>query len=136
MYNMIWDIEIGGYKLGLLESVEIYKSVDLLADIAVIKVPGVAYNQSLDLEEEKVKTGGILVGSFSGNYENLFILSAEVIDKIEITCNGQNVMQLLSDCLKTLAEAKIIVGNSTGTFEPSVISKLNQIENPFKQIFK
>jgi hypothetical protein len=53
---MIYDIQIGNYKLGLLQSVEIHKSVDLLADTAVVVVPGVVYNQSLDIEE-KVKVG-------------------------------------------------------------------------------
>ncbi len=53
---MVYDIRIGNYKLGLLESVEIHKSVDTLADTAVIVVPGVVYNQSLDIED-KVKVG-------------------------------------------------------------------------------
>lgn len=53
---MVYDIQIGNYKLGLLESVEIHKSVDVLADTAVIVVPGVVYNQSLDIED-KVKVG-------------------------------------------------------------------------------
>jgi len=56
MFNMVYDIQIGSYKLGLLESVEIHKSVDLLADTAVVTVPGVVYNQSLDIED-KVKVG-------------------------------------------------------------------------------
>lgn len=53
---MVYDIQIGNYKLGLLQSVDIHKSVDLLADTAVVIVPGVVYNQSLDIEE-KVKVG-------------------------------------------------------------------------------
>lgn len=53
---MVYDIWIGNYKLGLLEKVEIHKSVDLLADTATIVVPGVVYNQSLDIED-KVKVG-------------------------------------------------------------------------------
>ena len=53
---MVYDIQIGNYKLGLLQSVEIHKSVDLLADTATIVVPGVVYNQSLDIED-KVKVG-------------------------------------------------------------------------------
>jgi len=56
MFNMVYDIRIGDYKLGLLESVEIHKSIDTLADTAVIVVPGVVYNQSLDIEG-KVKVG-------------------------------------------------------------------------------
>lgn len=57
---MVYDIQIGNHKLGLLESVEIHKSVDLLADTAVVVVPGVVYNQSLDIEE-KVKVGDPVV---------------------------------------------------------------------------
>lgn len=57
---MVYDIQIGNYKLGLLESVEIHKSVDLMADTAVVVVPGVVYNQSLDIEE-KVKVGDPVV---------------------------------------------------------------------------
>ena len=53
---MVYDIQIGNYKLGLLQSVEIHKSGGLLADTAVVSVPGVVYNQSLDIEE-KVKVG-------------------------------------------------------------------------------
>lgn len=53
---MVYNIQIGNYRLGLLELVEIHKSVDLLADTAKIVVPGVVYNQSLDIEN-KVKVG-------------------------------------------------------------------------------
>lgn len=53
---MVYDIQVGKYKLGLLESVEIRKSVDILASTAVIVVPGVVYNQSLDVED-RVKVG-------------------------------------------------------------------------------
>lgn len=53
---MVYDIRIGNYKLSWLESVEIHKSVDLLTDTAIVIVPGVAYNQSLDIEG-KVKVG-------------------------------------------------------------------------------
>ena len=60
MFNMSYDIQIGSYKLGLLESVEIHKSVDLLADTAVVTVPGVVYNQSLDIED-KVSTGDPII---------------------------------------------------------------------------
>lgn len=56
MFNMVYDIQIGTYRLGLLESVDIHKSVDLLIDTAVIVVPGVYCNQSLDIEG-KVKVG-------------------------------------------------------------------------------
>lgn len=57
---MVFDILIGKYKLSLLESVEITKNVDSLADTAVITVPGTAYNQALHIEE-KVKRGDKIV---------------------------------------------------------------------------
>ena len=54
MFNMVWDIQIGGYKLRLLESVEIHKSVDLLTDTAVISVPGVYHNKAFEIENRVV----------------------------------------------------------------------------------
>ncbi|NDV45507.1 hypothetical protein D0T49_00370 [Paludibacter sp. 221] len=56
MYDIGYDIQIGKYRLGLLQSVEINKSVDLLAQTAVIVLPGVGYNQTLD-HEQYIKAG-------------------------------------------------------------------------------
>lgn len=78
----------------------------------------------------------VLVGSISGDFSNLFVLSADVIDTIEITCNGQNVMDLVSRLIQTLAKAQVITPLGNGTFDPGVISQLNRIETSFKQIFK
>jgi len=78
----------------------------------------------------------VLVGSFSGDFSNLFVLSADEVENIEITCNGQNVMQLLSQLIQTLAKAQVITPLGNGTFDPGVISQLNMIETSFKQIFK
>jgi hypothetical protein len=78
----------------------------------------------------------VLVGSLAGDYNNLFILSSDVIDLIEITCNGQNLMQLISQLIQTLAKAQVITPAGNGTFDPGVISQLNMIETLFKQIFK
>jgi hypothetical protein len=54
--KMSWRIKIGSYTLKMLESVEINKSVDTLADTCVIKVPGTAYGAALQVEG-KVKVG-------------------------------------------------------------------------------
>ena len=56
MYTMVYDITVGGYKVGMLDSVEIHKSVELLADTAVVKLPGAQYNTALDVEE-RLKRG-------------------------------------------------------------------------------
>ena len=81
----------------------------------------------------------ILVGSFSGDLNNLFVLTADVIDSIEITCNGQNLMQNISDLIGALSGTLQLTtsqGPATGTFDPSTIAKLKTIENSFKMIFK
>ena len=52
MFTMIYDIEIGAYKLGILDSVEIRRSVETLADTAVIKLPAAEYNRALDVESK------------------------------------------------------------------------------------
>lgn len=55
-YNLEWDIKIGQYQLGLLDGVEIHKSVDLLADTCVIKLPGSTHGKALNVEG-KIKPG-------------------------------------------------------------------------------
>jgi hypothetical protein len=50
-FDMVYDIRIGNYKAGLIAGVEIHKSVDLLADVATIVMPGAAYNQALNVED-------------------------------------------------------------------------------------
>ena len=81
----------------------------------------------------------VLVGSFSGDLNNLFVMSADVIDRIEITCNGQNLMQNISDLIGALSgmlQLTTSVGPATGTFDPATIAKLKSIEVSFRQIFK
>lgn len=81
----------------------------------------------------------VLVGSLAGDYNNLFILSADVIDTIEITCNGKNLMNTISDLIGALSgtlQLTTTVGAATGTFDPATIAKLKSVETAFKQIFK
>lgn len=81
----------------------------------------------------------VLVGSLAGDYNNLFILSADVIDTIEITCNGQNLMDTISDLIGALSgtlQLTTTVGAATGAFDPATIAKLKSVETAFKQIFK
>ena len=56
MFTMVRDIRLGGYRLGMLESVEIKRSVETLADSAVIKLPATQYNSALEVED-KLKRG-------------------------------------------------------------------------------
>ena len=60
MFTMRYDIQVGDYRLGMLEKVEINRSVELLADTAVITLPGAEYNVALDVES-KIKRGDHVV---------------------------------------------------------------------------
>lgn len=56
MFMMNWDITIGSYKLRLLEKVTVKRSVELLADTALITIPGAVFNKTIDVED-KLKPG-------------------------------------------------------------------------------
>ncbi len=60
MYTMAYDIEIGSYRVGMLDSVEIVSSVGLLADTARIVLPGAEWNHALDVES-KLRRGDEVV---------------------------------------------------------------------------
>lgn len=51
MYTMGYDIQVGDFRLGMLDSVEIHRSVELLADTAVITLPASEYNKALNIED-------------------------------------------------------------------------------------
>lgn len=72
-YTIDWAIEIGEYRLLLLASCEIHDSVDLLANTCVMELPAIAYNKTLNLEEQ-VKRGDKVRVSFgyNGNLEEEF----------------------------------------------------------------
>ena len=57
---MVFDIQVGDYKLGMLDKVEIHKSQELLADTATITLPSAQYNVALDVES-KIKRGDKVV---------------------------------------------------------------------------
>ena len=60
MFTMGYDIRVGAYRLGMLEKVEINRSVELLADTAIITLPAAEYNATLDVES-KIKRGDKVV---------------------------------------------------------------------------
>ena len=57
---MQYDIQIGEYRLGMLDKVEIHKSVEQLADTAVITLPASQYNKALQVED-KLKRGDSVI---------------------------------------------------------------------------
>ncbi len=52
MFTLQFDIHIGDYTLGLLDKVEIRKSVEVLCDTATITLPAAIYNQALSVEDK------------------------------------------------------------------------------------
>ncbi|MCM1035533.1 MAG: hypothetical protein NC038_05495 [Paludibacter sp.] len=50
MLTMEYDIQIGGYRLGALDSVKVRKSVETLSDTATIILPATYINHALDVE--------------------------------------------------------------------------------------
>jgi len=120
-YNMSWHIKIGKYSLGLLDSVEIIESVDLLSDTAKIVLPGSSMNKQLDIEA-KIKRGDpveIQIGyddelktEFTGFVENIstddaaitiscedgiFLTRVSVKDKELKSCTSKDVAQYVVD---------------------------------------
>lgn len=61
-FKIGWDITIGEYKLGFLESAEIHRSVDLLADTAMIKIPATIANKAIKVDNENFIEGKIKRG--------------------------------------------------------------------------
>lgn len=56
MLIMEYEIEIGKYRIMAIESVSIRKSVESLADVATIVLPGTYINKAIDVES-KIKQG-------------------------------------------------------------------------------
>ena len=50
MFTMKYDITVGNYRIGMLDKVEVHRSVELLADTATIALPGAQYNVALEVE--------------------------------------------------------------------------------------
>lgn len=49
---MQFDITVGDWRLGMVEKVEIVRSVEQLADTCIITLPGAEYNKALDVEQK------------------------------------------------------------------------------------
>jgi len=64
---MNYNITIGDYTLKTLDSVTVVKSVENLADMATIVIPGTHINQSLQIED-KIKEGDFVMIQFG--YDN------------------------------------------------------------------
>jgi hypothetical protein len=123
MYKMVWHITIGKFRLLMLESCVITRSVEMLADTAVITLPGTAYNKTLEVED-KIQRGDAvtiqlgyddnLVSEFEGylesvstdggsiklNCEDALFLYRKPLDNIEL--KNKTVKELISYIHKAL----------------------------------
>ena len=52
MFTMRFDIQVGTWKLGMVEKVTVRRSVEELADTALIELPGAEYNAALQVEDK------------------------------------------------------------------------------------
>lgn len=122
MYNnMDWQITVGDYALALLESVEVHRSVDVLADTCVIKLPGASYGKAFRIEQQikrgdkvsvqlgynkglRVEFEGYLlnIGTDGGNLtlnceDDLFLFRKDVPDKEFKSLHVKDIAQYLID---------------------------------------
>lgn len=61
MLTMKYDIVVGNYRLGMLDKVEIHRSVELLSDTATIKLPASEYNVALDVESKLQRGDEVII---------------------------------------------------------------------------
>lgn len=57
---MVHDIQIGDYRIGMLDKVSIHRSVELLADTATITLPAAQFNVALEVED-KIHRGDVVI---------------------------------------------------------------------------
>lgn len=60
MFTMVRDIQIGDYRIGMLDKVSIHRSVELLADTATITLPAAQFNVALEVED-KIHRGDVVI---------------------------------------------------------------------------
>lgn len=73
MYKIDWQINIGAYRLGLLDSVSIHSSIELLADTATIQLPATVLNRALEVEDKIKRGDGVHIrAGYDGNLRTEF----------------------------------------------------------------
>lgn len=102
MLTMAYDIMIGSYHIGMLDTVEVHRSVELLADTCKIVLPGAEYNRAIGVEDKlkrgdkaTVKFGYVetgIVEEFSGYLQT-------------VSADGGSITLTLEDALYTLRKA-------------------------------
>ncbi len=96
MKKIGWEIKLGNYKLGLLESVSIERSVEMLSDTAKIQLPGQAYGKALEVENRLKKGDPVIIKLGYGAVKTEFegYINSIYIDKAGITINCEDAIYL------------------------------------------
>lgn len=138
MFDISWLITVGSYRLSMLDSVEVIRSVEQLSDTAVIVLPGSVFNKAIEVEQ-KIKRGdkvvinlgydGNLVREFDGYLDSistddgsiklncedsLYLLKQPVADK-------EFVNPDISDILKYIAGSFTVSCNYSFRYDKYVI---------------
>jgi phage protein D len=80
MYDLSWKITVGNYRLTMLDSAKIMRSVEQLSDTAEIVLPGSCFNKAIEIEGKisrgsfvEIKAGydGSLTTEFEGYVESI-----------------------------------------------------------------
>ncbi len=103
MFNMTYKITIGSYRLKMIDSVVVKKSVEELSDTAIITLPASVYNVALSVES-KIKRGDKVVIEFGydGNNRIEFegYLNSIKTDKGQLTLECEDTLYLYKTSLK------------------------------------
>lgn len=97
MLAMDYDIRIGRYKVGMLESVTVRKSVESLADTATIVMPATYINRSNGIEAKLKEGDEVMIRlGYNGSLETEFkgYLNAVRTDDCSITIECEDAIYL------------------------------------------
>jgi hypothetical protein len=131
MFAMNYNIIIGNYRLMMLDSVTITKSVENLADTAVIVIPGTRINKALNIED-KIKEGDT-VEIYLG-YNNEFqlefkgYLNSISTDDSAIKLDCEDALYLFRKSLKDKEHKNINLKNLL----TSIVGEVNKINSENK----
>lgn len=73
MFDITWEITVGKYKLMMLDSATIMRSVEQLSDTAEIVLPGSCFNKAIEIEKSIKRGDAVTIkAGYDGNNETEF----------------------------------------------------------------
>ena len=88
---MSWKVTVGAYQLGMIESVEIVRSVELLSDTATVTLPSAVFNQPFKIND-KLKRGDAVKIEL-GYDDNLITEFEGYLEQEPATDNGSLILK-------------------------------------------